>query len=118
MAEWKAVGAEMLLDDGAMTEVRIDGARILLARVHGSYYAVQAFCSHMGGNLMRGGLDGFVVSCPRNVSKFDIRDGHVVTWLSRMPGIVRRVAQGIQPPKGLRTYPIRVQDGRVWVEIG
>ena len=117
MAEWKAMGTETLLDDGAMTEVHVGGSRILLARVDGRYFAVQAFCSHMGGSFARGGLEGYVVCCPRNASQFDVRDGSVVLWLTGMPGVMRKVISEIQQPKALRTYPTRVQDGQVWIEV-
>jgi 3-phenylpropionate/trans-cinnamate dioxygenase ferredoxin subunit len=117
MTTWKPLGEEQLLADGQMTEVEVDGTRILLCRVEGSYYALQPFCSHMGGKFKNGSLEGFVVSCPRNASRFDVRDGSVVEWLGRMPGLMRKVVQEIQHPKALRTYPTRVEQGQLWIAL-
>jgi len=117
MTEWKAVGTETLLKDGTMTEVRVGDMRILLARVQGNYYAVQALCPHLGGNLARGRLNEFVVRCPQHGSQFDLRDGHVVAWIAKIPGIARKLAVATKKPQDLRNYRTRVQDGQVWVEI-
>ena len=117
MKTWRPVGTETLLEDGRMTELHLDGQRILLARVQGQYFAVQAFCAHMGGNLEKGNLEGYVVSCPRNTSRFDLRDGSVVVWLGRFPGLVRSMAGKIQHPKSLRTFSPRLHDGQVWVQF-
>ncbi len=117
MSEWKSIGAEPLLEEGGLAEVKVGGARIVVAKVEGIYYAVQAFCSHMGGAFASGNLEGYVVSCPRNVSRFDVRNGQVVEWLSRMPGVLRQAITCVQHPKALQTYATRVAEGQVWVEV-
>jgi 3-phenylpropionate/trans-cinnamate dioxygenase ferredoxin component len=116
MAEWKPVGLEKELNEGDMKQVVLGEEKILLAYVGGEYYAVQAFCSHLGGAFIQGRLDGHVVSCPRNKSKFDVRDGSVVIWLSRFPELVRKAAGAVMPPRCLRTFPTRVKSGQVWVQ--
>ena len=118
MLEWIALGADPLPEDDTMQVIQAGEQRILLARVDGRYYAVQPFCSHLGANLLHGRLDGHVVSCPRNASRFDLRDGRCVLWLSRLPGLMRNVASHVMKPKPLRTYPIRHQDGQLWVQVG
>ena len=117
MAEWKSVGADAMLVDGNMTEIRVNGIRILLARVQGSYYAVQGACAHMGGTLAGGTLTGFVVQCPRHRSQFDVRDGHVVAWITGITGVARTVAETVKRPRPLQSYRTRLLDGQVWVEI-
>jgi nitrite reductase/ring-hydroxylating ferredoxin subunit len=116
MAEWKAAGAENMLADGAMTEVALGDARVLLARVQGQYYALQARCTHLGGILASGKLSDFVVRCPRHGSQFDLRDGHVVAWIPKIPGIAHKMAEAVKKPESLRTYHTQVKDGQVWVE--
>lgn len=117
MAEWKPVGAEHMLADGNMKEIVLGNTTLLLARAEGSYYALQARCPHMGGILAMGKLNDFVVRCPRHGSQFDIRDGHVVAWIPKIPGIAHKMAEAVKKPEGLRTYPTQVRDGQVWVEI-
>ncbi len=58
-----------------------------------------------------------MVNCPRNASRFDLRDGSVEVWLGRMPGVRRKVIKGIQPPKALRIYPTRVDEGQLWIDV-
>jgi 3-phenylpropionate/trans-cinnamate dioxygenase ferredoxin subunit len=117
MAQWKSVGPDTMLVDGTMTEVEANNELLLLARVGGQYYAAQARCPHMGGQLARGKLDGFIVTCPRHGSQYDVRDGHNVAWIPGIHGIAHTVAQGIKGPRGLHTFATQIKDGQVWVDI-
>jgi nitrite reductase/ring-hydroxylating ferredoxin subunit len=117
MAHWKVVGSQAELKEGEMKQICIGDDHILLTYVEGNYYAVQSFCSHLGGEFVKGRLEGHVVSCPRNKSRFDVRDGSVVVWLSRFPELVRKAAGSIMPPKCLRTYPTRVESGQILVQV-
>lgn len=117
MAKWKAVGSEAMLEDGGMTEVKVDNAVLLLARGEGQYYAAQGLCPHMRAHLARGKLNGFVVTCPAHRSQFDLREGRNLEWTPKLPRLARRMAQAFQSPRALHTYRTRVEDGQVWVEI-
>jgi len=55
-----------------------DGTPILLIRRGQQIYALAETCSHLGGPLSEGALDGDVIQCPWHGSRFSIRDGHVV----------------------------------------
>lgn len=115
--EWKPVGPENMLADGTMSEVKVGNATILLARVEGNYYAVQALCPHQKAHLARGKLGGFIATCPGHKSQFDLRDGHNLVWLPKLPPLARRMAEALKKPEGLRTYRTKVEGGQVWVEI-
>ena len=117
MAEWKPLGAQDLLDDGQMKEIKVGDATLLLARVGGQYYATDGLCAHLGGHLARGKLDGVFVICPLHKSKYDVRDGHNVEWIPKIPGIARTLATAVKKPTNLHSYPTRLQDGQVWVEL-
>jgi glycine betaine catabolism B len=60
-----------------MKEVQLDGEIICLANVEGKYYAIDNVCTHEGGPLADGTLEGYEVECPWHNSKFDIRTGEV-----------------------------------------
>lgn len=115
MTEWKSVGPESLLSDGQVAEVAIVGVRLMIARAGGNYYAAQALCPHLRANLTRGHLEGFMITCPAHGSKFDIRDGKCAAWVAGLPRLAQKAAQVVAKPKDLRTYPVRVQDGQIWV---
>jgi glycine betaine catabolism B len=61
-----------------MKEVQLDGENICLANVEGKYYAIGNVCTHEGGPLAEGTLEGFEVECPWHNSKFDVRTGEVI----------------------------------------
>ena len=61
-----------------MKEVQLDGENICLANVEGKYYAIGNVCTHEGGPLADGTLEGYEVECPWHNSKFDVRTGEVI----------------------------------------
>jgi glycine betaine catabolism B len=63
---------------GSMKAVKLGENEVMIANVDGTFYALNNKCTHMGGPLARGKLEGFVVQCPWHGSKFDFRTGAVV----------------------------------------
>jgi nitrite reductase/ring-hydroxylating ferredoxin subunit len=61
-----------------MKEVEVNGEKICLANVEGKYYAIGNVCTHLGGPIAQGKLEGYEVQCPWHGSRFDIRTGKVV----------------------------------------
>src|ERR671921_738868 len=62
-----------------MKEVQVDGENICVANVEGKYYAIGSICTHEGGPLADGTLEGYEVECPWHNSKFDVRTGEVIS---------------------------------------
>jgi glycine betaine catabolism B len=60
-----------------MKEVQVDGENICVVNVEGKYYAIGSICTHEGGPLADGTLEGYEVECPWHGSKFDVRTGEV-----------------------------------------
>ena len=60
-----------------MKEVQVDGESICIVNVKGKYYAIGNICTHEGGPLADGTLEGYEVECPWHASKFDVRTGEV-----------------------------------------
>lgn len=59
--------------------VEVDDRLIVLCHVGGKFYAIDDVCTHDGGPLGEGCLDGYQIACPRHGAKFDIRDGQALT---------------------------------------
>ena len=57
----------------------VDDRFVVVFHVDGRFYAIDDTCTHDGGPLGKGRLDGFVIACPRHGAKFDIRDGRVLS---------------------------------------
>ncbi|HSA75263.1 MAG TPA: Rieske 2Fe-2S domain-containing protein [Candidatus Nitrosocosmicus sp.] len=74
-----------------MKEVQVDGESICIANVNGKYYAIDNICTHEGGPLADGTLDGYEVECPWHNSKFDLRTGEVTNPPANEPEPVYEV---------------------------
>jgi 3-phenylpropionate/trans-cinnamate dioxygenase ferredoxin subunit len=53
--------------------------QVLISNINGVYYAISSVCTHMGGDLSKGKLEGSTVICPRHKAKFDVTTGAVVS---------------------------------------
>jgi 3-phenylpropionate/trans-cinnamate dioxygenase ferredoxin subunit len=64
---------------GNLKMVKLEGKEILITNIDGKYYAVGNRCTHAGGDLSKGSLNGNIITCPRHGSKFDLTTGKVVS---------------------------------------
>ncbi|HSF51306.1 MAG TPA: Rieske 2Fe-2S domain-containing protein [Nitrososphaeraceae archaeon] len=69
------VGDTNDIQPSQMKEVQVDGESICIVNVEGKYYAIGNICTHEGGPLADGNLEGYEVECPWHASKFDVRTG-------------------------------------------
>ena len=88
------------LRPGAMKRIDLRGRRILLANVDGRFCAVDDTCTHEEASLSTGVLKGRLVKCPLHGSRFDVCTGEAL----------EEPAQ-----ENLRTYPVRLEGGRILV---
>jgi 3-phenylpropionate/trans-cinnamate dioxygenase ferredoxin subunit len=72
--------------------VEVDDRLVVVFHVAGQFYALDDVCTHDGGPLGEGALEGFCIACPRHGAKFDIRDGRAVT----MPATRATVAHEVK----------------------
>jgi len=85
MANYVRVCAVSDILPGCAGYAEVDGLRIALCHQDGAFYAVDDVCTHDGGPLDQGELDGFNIECPRHGAKFDIRTGRVTALPAVMP---------------------------------
>jgi 3-phenylpropionate/trans-cinnamate dioxygenase ferredoxin subunit len=116
MGEIIVVGKTGDLEDGDRKKVTAQGKEILITRVGDEYFATDNRCSHLGGDLSAGKLEGTVVTCPRHGSRFDLRNGDVVRWM-KGSGIISTLGKAFKPPKALHTYTVSVESDEIKVEI-
>ena len=77
-SQFVRVGSRDDFPEGEMRRVDAGGLPVVILRRAGLLYAMGAVCSHAGGPLNEGKLDGDVVTCPWHHSRFRFADGHVV----------------------------------------
>ena len=102
MSETRRVASVDEVPAGQPKVVELDGLRIVLARVGDAVYACGAVCTHRGGPLGEGKLNGARLACPWHGWMFDVRTGQCV-----FPGRGAAVA----------SYPVRLEAGEVLVEL-
>jgi glycine betaine catabolism B len=89
------------LQEGGLLKVEADGEYIILSMINGRIYAIDAVCSHEGGPLEDGKLDGYEVECPWHGSKFDVRTGEVTNPPADTPQSI---------------YEVKVQDNNILIK--
>jgi 3-phenylpropionate/trans-cinnamate dioxygenase ferredoxin subunit len=67
------------LSSGKMKTVKLEEKEILIVNIDGNYYAIGNRCTHAGGDLSKGSLQGNIVTCPKHGSRFDVTTGKVVS---------------------------------------
>jgi glycine betaine catabolism B len=65
------------LKESRLLRVDIEDKPIVLAMVQENVYAMDAVCSHEGGPLEDGSLEGYELKCPWHYALFDVRNAKV-----------------------------------------
>src|SRR5437588_2163943 len=100
--EFVDVGALADFPEGALVSVDAGAAKVLLVRRGQEVHAISDVCSHAGGPLDEGTLEGDVVTCPWHGSKFCVLNGSV---------------RGGPATFSQPAYDCRVVDGRLQVKL-
>ena len=100
MSDWIAVAKVGELAPGSHRVVDIDGASVAVFNVGGEYYAIEDVCTHDGGQLTGGTVEGDQVVCPRHGARFSIKTGNALT------------APAYEPTA---KFPVRVENGVIQV---
>jgi len=87
---------------GGVKVLRIGDQEIAVFHLSGAYHAMDDVCTHDGGPLAEGTLEGHVIECPRHGARFDIRTGAVL---------------GMPATQPVTTYPVRVEGDQIQVAL-
>ncbi len=98
---WTAVAPVAVIATGDYAQTEVDGVIVAVFNVGGEFYAIEDQCTHDGGGLAGGAIEGCEVICPRHGARFNLRTGEALT-----------------PPayESVRTYATRVHNGIVEVQ--
>ena len=90
--------------------------KILIFHLDDGFYATQLKCTHLFMSLKKGKIiEGKRVQCPIHRAEFDIKTGEVCKWANFPPGV--QLFNGLRKEKALKTFPVSVADGEVFVEV-
>jgi len=98
MADWVNVARVDEFKAGAHVTVEIDGTQIVVFNLDGKYFAIEDVCTHDGGCLTGGEVEGDQIICPRHGARFCIRTGAALS------------APAYEPTA---TFPVRVEKGEI-----
>jgi ferredoxin-NADP reductase/nitrite reductase/ring-hydroxylating ferredoxin subunit len=97
MPAFQKVANRKDLNEGSLLRVDVEGKPIVLAVVLGKVYAMDAVCSHEGGPLEDGSLEGYELKCPWHYALFDVRNAKVseqTVWATDMQSYSVKVDEG------------------------
>ena len=72
---------------------------IAVFNIDGAFYAIEDVCTHDGGELAGGPVEGFEVECLRHGARFDLRTGEATCPPAYTPTVV---------------FPVKLEDGALW----
>src|SRR5438876_11597967 len=75
MGTYQKVAETKDVPQGRGVECDLLGQGVAIFNVDGTYCAIGGTCTHQGGPLSEGALDGFTVTCPWHGAQFDVRTG-------------------------------------------
>lgn len=78
MSDWVDVATTDSLVPGSHVVVDVDGVEVAVFNVGGELLAIEDICTHDGGELACGDLEGEAIVCPRHGAKFSLRTGEVL----------------------------------------
>ena len=88
------------IPDGGVKVVRVEDQAIAVFRLGNEYYAIDDVCTHDGGPLAEGIVEGEEIECPRHGARFNIKTGAVLCLPATAP---------------VTTYPVRIENGEILV---
>jgi 3-phenylpropionate/trans-cinnamate dioxygenase ferredoxin subunit len=101
VSDWIDVAPVDEIATGTWRSVELDdGTAVAIFNLDGEFYAIEDLCTHDGGTLSDGMLEGDEIVCPRHGAHFSVRNGKVLT-----------------PPayEDIATFAVRVHEGTVQV---
>src|SRR6059036_4038894 len=102
MAKLIKIAGAKEVPPGQAAAFTVEGQRIAVFNVEGTYYAIGDTCTHRGGPLSEGEVQGTTVTCPWHGAQYDLQTGSVL----RPPA-----------PQGVHSYKVVVEDDDIKIEI-
>lgn len=102
MSEFTRVASVKEIPDPGKRLFEVDDRMVVLFHIGGRFYCIDDVCTHDGGPLADGRLNGHEIACPRHGARFDVRNGKAVS----MPATENTIV-----------HEVRIEGGDVFVRI-
>ena len=100
--DWIDATAEADLWDDAGVSIVVQGLDIAIFRSGDAVYATDNLCTHGHARLCDGFVEGHEIECPLHQGRFDLRSGAATC----APAV-----------EAVKTYPVRIEGGRVYLAL-
>jgi naphthalene 1,2-dioxygenase system ferredoxin subunit len=100
---WTDAAALDALPDEDVIALQVQDRELAFYAVDGQVYVTDNVCTHGHARLSDGFLEGTEIECPLHQGRFDVCSGK---------------AMCAPLTEDLRTYPVRIENGRVYVDLG
>lgn len=87
---------------GRAKQVTVNGRKVGVYNIDGTYYAIDDICTHRGAALSEGDCEGAVVFCPWHGAQFDVTSG---------------AALSPPAPRGVTSYKVQVVGDEIQVDV-
>ncbi|UDM53686.1 non-heme iron oxygenase ferredoxin subunit [Cupriavidus sp. MP-37] len=99
---WIHIDAADTLQNDEVMPLTLGDRQLAVYRSDNAYFVTDNVCTHQYALLSDGYLEDGCIECPLHQARFDIRTGKAMC----------------APATGdIRTYPVKIEDSRVWVEL-
>ena len=98
---WVTVATVGEIPPGGVKVVRLDDQPLAVFHVDGVHHVIDDMCTHDGGELASGTVNGHEIECPRHGARFDLATGAALCMPATAP---------------VARYPVRIESGQVQVE--
>ena len=78
MTTWQTVGKTSEIPPERVTVFQIGDHDVAVCNVGGQFYAIDDLCTHDGGSLDQGELEGDEIECPRHGARFNVTTGEAI----------------------------------------
>ena len=82
---WLSVAKAADIPVGGSLIVRLDDTPVAVFHLEDGWYAIEDICTHDGGPVAEGRLEGGIIECPRHGATFDLRTGAALTFPAVSP---------------------------------
>lgn len=100
---WIDALAQDAVPDEDVVAIDVQGRELAFYGVEGQVYVTDNICTHGHARLSDGFLEGSEIECPLHQGKFDVCSGK---------------AMCAPLTEDIRTYPVKIENGRVYVDLG
>jgi nitrite reductase/ring-hydroxylating ferredoxin subunit len=101
MHHWTSVGKREEVDPDTPLSTAVGELKIGVYDVDGALHAIEDVCPHANALLSQGFADGCEIECPLHNAVFDVTTG------KHLRG---------EPCRDVKTFPVRLVDGRIEVQ--